>query len=230
MAGRLIAVALVAVLAGLFASSAHGVLEVRPSRVAVDSEVDFVLRVHSVRSGTETRAVKVHFPEDLTGVAIGAPPLGWSMRPIESDGRAVGVRYLGGAIPEGTHQDFVVRARTAVAGRSLWTAEQFYANGDVVDFALEPGQAAGGDEGFAAVVEIRGPGAGATPSTPADPTAPREPASGEPFTVVPEADSEEGLGVLQWLGLALLLIALAAFVAARVLLWTDPDDATGRPA
>jgi uncharacterized protein YcnI len=234
MITRLMAFALTAVLAGVFASSAVAVLEVRPARVAIDSEVDFVLRVHSVRAGTPTQAVKIRFPDEVAGVAIGAPPLGWSMRPVESEGRTVGVRYLGGVIPEGTHQDFLIKARTVTPGSSLFTAEQFYENGEVVQFALAPGQAGDRGEGGGAIVEIVGPSPAPAPGVPSTPPAAREPAdapppaSEAPFQVVSDGDSG-GLGLLRGLGLTLMLIALAAFVAVLVLLRTESDSATERP-
>ncbi|MDH3227483.1 MAG: DUF1775 domain-containing protein [Thermoleophilia bacterium] len=228
MIARLLAAALVAVLTALLAPSALAVLEVRPNTVAIDSEVDFVLRVHSVRAGTATQAVKVRFPDEVTGVAIASPPLGWSMRAIESDGRTIGVRYIGGIIPEGTHQDFLIRARTEVAGSSLWAAEQFYENGEVVEFSLATAQAGDRGQGPAAVVEIRGPTPAPEPGAPATPAAPREPeapTSEQPLTVVSQPESEDGLGLLRGLGVTLLLIALAAFVAVLVLLRTRSDAA-----
>jgi uncharacterized protein YcnI len=233
MIARLLAAALMAVLTCIVAPSALAVLEVRPNAVAIDSEVDFVLRVHSVRAGTSTYAVAVRFPDKVTGASIAAPPVGWSMRALESDGRIVGVRYTGGVIPEGTHQDFLIRARTEVAGSSLWTAEQFYTSGEVVDFSLTPGQTGGSGQGAGAIVEIRGPTPAPEPSAPATPGAPREPeapASEQPYAVVPQPDSGDGVGLLQGLGVTLLLIALAAFVAVLVLQRTRSDDAAEEPA
>jgi uncharacterized protein YcnI len=208
------------------------VLEVKPKRAAIESNVDFVLRVHSVRPGTYTQAVKIRFPEEISGGTIGAPPLGWSMRPIKNDG-TVGVRFSGGAIPSGTHQDFLIRARTVAAGRALFTAEQFYANGEVVSFDLAPGTAGDRDEGPGAVVQIVGPTTAPAPSAPPAPASPQGPAeeavpASEPFAVV---SANDGDGVLlRGFGLVLLLVALGAFVAVLVLILTGKDETVERVA
>ena len=158
------AVALLVILATL-AGSAVAALEVRPKRVAADANVTFVLRVHSVWPDATTQAVKIQFPEEIAVPVFDAPPLGWSTKPLKAgNGDTVGVMYHGGAIPEGTHQDFFVAARTVTPGRTLWTAEQFYDNGVVARFSLNPGAPSGDEieaDGAAAIVTIVGQGSAA---------------------------------------------------------------------
>ena len=229
-----LALACMAALALLLAPGALAVLEVSPKAIDVGDAADFRLRVHSVRDGADTVGVTVRFPDEVGGAALGAPPLGWSMRAITGDrDRIVGVRYHGGVIPDGFHQDFTIRAQALTAGSVLWTARQFYDTGEVVDFDLRPGDPGDRREGIGAITTIRGSGPSApaaSPTVPREPVAPVAPPASPNPPVITDGDTGDGGGPLRALGILLLLVALAAFVALRVLLSTEPGEPPGAPS
>ena len=223
------------VVLGAFASLAAAAIEVRPKRVAAGEDVRFVLRIHSLWPEANTQAVKIQFPEEVAALAFEAPPLGWSIKPLKSgNGDTVGVMYHGGYIPENTHQDFVFAARTVTAGRTLWLAEQFYDNGVVARFSVDPAVGSATDDvnadGPAAIVEIVGdvpvpsqvapsPGATDTPQVPTQ----------EPAVVATDDGGGSGFGPAERLGLALLFVGLLAFVVVFMLSRTNAGFTPSQP-
>jgi uncharacterized protein YcnI len=222
MRRALLAAVLAAVAWAIAVPIAGAAIEVVPRSARLGTDVNFTVKVHSIRPGTVTQAVSVELPPEIQLTVIGAPPVGWSQRPIKRDGRAVGVFFHGGEIPQGTHQRFRVTGRTRGVGRTVWTAEQFYADGVVEQLSLDPTSPPTDPQetdGYGALVVIEGDGSEAQPGA-APPAA--SPEALPPAAPVVEIESpDDGSGLARGFGTLLLLAGLVAFGAVLVMLVRD---------
>ncbi len=215
-------IAALALAAGVSTATAH--VEVLPTTGTVEQAQEFTVRVPTERA-LPTTEVQVTFPSQVTVYAFAPPPAGWRMTTLRRDGRFVGVRYTGGAIPPSRYLDFRFLGTPTAYGTAVWKALQTYADGKVKPWTGPPeapgaaSQEAGPTApGPAPAVEISA--SGAAPAAPATSNG---------------GSGNDGSGAAIWLGVIAIGVAAMALVGVG-LLWasrpmtlpSDDDDATRR--
>lgn len=199
------AIAATALAIGAAPAAAH--VDVLPTRIPVQEASELTVRVPTERQ-VPTVAVRLAVPVGVTVFSVAEPPPGWAVRAVRGpDGRVAGVEWRGGRIGVERYQDFALLATPTAEGRTVWRAEQTYADGLVKPWTAEPAA-----EGEVSVES--------GPTDPGPASAVEVVAAGEAAAAAPVAEADDDSRAAVWLGIVAIGIAVLAALGVG-LLWSS---------